>query len=101
VIHVVRGNLYELRMLGPPPSREFPIAGMEGPDLSALDPPPRFEERCMAEGSINVNEIGSIHQSFTRGDGATILCIWGGCHANISPSHHPVGWHGADVGSVE
>ena len=33
-----------------------------------------------------VNEVGSIHKSFTatNGNGCVLLCLWGGSHADIA-----------------
>ena len=40
--------------------------------------------------SFLVNELGSIHMSYTEDDGAVILAIWSGRHANVPLSEYPV-----------
>jgi hypothetical protein len=34
---------------------------------------------------ISSRQIGSVHQSYTGDEGALILVLWSGCHANITP----------------
>lgn len=94
IIHVIRGALYERRMVGPP----LPLVSEEGKkveemmpvDLSHLDPPPRFQDNVFSEDSVNVNEMGSVHQSYTsQEEGCLLLCIWAGWHCNIEGSRLP------------
>ena len=33
--------------------------------------------------NVIINEVGSIHLSFTCSEGAELFVIWSGCHANI------------------
>jgi len=88
VVYVIKGALYELRLQGPPPTTSFP----PGPDLSTTTTTTTtFEEKLVRAGSMMVNEIGSIHQSFTREEGAVLLCIWGGSHFNLPPERYPPG----------
>lgn len=84
----MRGALYEKRVAGPLVYRERDPSATLGPDLSKTEGVV-FEEGCFREGGIYVNEVGSIHQSFTRDEGCLLLCIWGGSHLNLPPEHWP------------
>ena len=44
-----------------------------------------FEEGSVPAGECLANRMGSVHQSFTKGDGCVILVLWSGCHLNIKP----------------
>lgn len=85
VVHIIKGSLYERRMQGSPLSlgHAEKVTDLKSPDLSTLHPPPSFTDAIFPEGSINVNERGSIHQSWTEEEGCFLLCIWGGQHLNI------------------
>lgn len=77
------GNLREVRLIGPPPTTDFPRScTLRGPRLSG---PLEFKEAAVPAGKFLVNPIGSVHQSFTGEEGAVILVLWSGCHANITP----------------
>mmetsp|Transcript_20572 Transcript_20572/g.44538 ORF Transcript_20572/g.44538 Transcript_20572/m.44538 type:complete len:254 (-) Transcript_20572:473-1234(-) len=57
---------------------------LTGPEIAAHSV---FEHRHVAKGETMVNQIGSVHQSFTAADeGCAILVLWSGCHANTPPS---------------
>jgi len=43
----------------------------------------KFVDRKLNAGQVLVNDIGSIHQSYTKDDGCLILAIWSGLHADI------------------
>ena len=77
------GSLHEVRLLSDPPTLPD---GDEGPDLRrALD----WEAGTVPAGEFVVNAVGSVHQSFTEGDGALIVVLWSGCHANVRPEKCP------------
>ena len=77
------GSLHEVRLCGDPPTLPD---GDEGPDLRrALD----WEAGTVPAGEFVVNAVGSVHQSFTEGDGALIVVLWSGCHANVRPEKCP------------
>jgi hypothetical protein len=71
-----------------------------GPDMSQVSGP-LFEYRCVcAEDKIDIsnnlkldafllNEIGSVHLSFTRADPCLLLVLWSGSHAYVQESHYP------------
>ena len=89
-IYVLMGVMKELRMVGPLICKEIlegPIqknSPLEGPKInsSAI-----FEELQTSKGGIIVNEVGSVHQSYTTdGDGCILFALWCGCHANSHPS---------------
>jgi hypothetical protein len=89
-IYVAKGTLLELRLCGPIPPTHF-VDDASGhplpPDLS--DRSATFERLTFPVGSFLVNDVGSVHQSYTEEEGAVLLLLWGGCHANITPSHMP------------
>jgi hypothetical protein len=97
VIHIIRGRLHERRMLGPPLSlveEEGKLVREMAPvDLSRAMPPPQFRDGVFVEDSVNVNEMGSVHQSWTDGEeGCLLMCIWGGGHCNIEGERLPEGF---------
>ena len=74
---------HEVRLCGDPPTLP---GGDEGPDLRrALD----WEAGTVPAGEFVVNAVGSVHQSFAEGDGALIVVLWSGCHANVRPEKCP------------
>jgi len=98
------GRMHEVRLVGPP----WPLDGRgqynaeadgpmpEPPNLnawaSAQGRAPSTEDRAVAAferilqpGEFLANDIGSVHQSFTRDEGCLLLVLWSGCHANIRP----------------
>uniref|UniRef100_A0A061SDN4 Acetolactate synthase n=1 Tax=Tetraselmis sp. GSL018 TaxID=582737 RepID=A0A061SDN4_9CHLO len=110
VIYVARGTLQELRFSGPPVTRRFEQDDQGhplGPNLEHCRA--TFQRKAHEQGSFLVNEVGSIHQSFTSDDEAVLLVLWGGCHANIlrtklpkqayEEGFRPVELTGASVGS--
>lgn len=97
VIHVIRGRLHERRMIGPPLSlieeEGKLVEEMKPVDLSRMVPPPQFRDGVFLEGSLNANEMGSVHQSWTDGgEGCLLMCIWGGGHCNIEGRRLPEGF---------
>lgn len=81
----LKGSLHEFRwsFLVPPEklTGENPI----GPEIAETQ---LFEHLQVNEGECLVNEIGSVHQSFTAKDDGecVIVVLWSGCHANTHPS---------------
>ena len=97
VIHIIRGRLHERRMLEPPLSLEEEegklVEEMAPVDLSRVIPPPQFRDGVFGEDSLNVNEMGSVHQSWTDGEeGCLLMCVWGGRHCNIEGERLPEGF---------
>ncbi len=95
VIHVIRGALHERRMEGPP----LDLAQEEGnevPDMAPIDLSQRvvtFQDGVFPQDSININEMGSVHQSWTGPEeGCLLLCIWGGRHCNLEGARLPRGY---------
>ena len=86
------GSLHEVRLLSDPPTLPD---GDEGPDLAALAARRSlaWEAGAVPAGEFVVNAVGSVHQSFTEGDGALIVVLWSGCHANIRPEKCPPSFH--------
>ena len=86
-IKVLKGIIHEIRLKASYiVKREFDIDDHDGPDLYSMcglcnD---SFEYRSTTTNNHIVNEKGSIHQSFTKEDGAILLVLWGGKHNNIT-----------------
>jgi hypothetical protein len=80
----LKGRLCEFRWLFVVPPEELKGESPLGPDIGKTD---MFFEEVVKEGECLVNEIGSVHQSFTAPDeGCAIIVLWSGCHANTHPS---------------
>jgi hypothetical protein len=61
---------------------------VKGPSLTTWRGPWRFGTVHAEE--FLVNEVGSIHKSFSGNEGCTLLTLWGGSHANIAdPPNSP------------
>jgi hypothetical protein len=60
-----------------------------GPNLTTLNRPWYFD--TLYQGQWLVNEVGSVHKSFTatNGDGCVLLVLWGGSHANVAENQFP------------
>jgi len=88
LVYCGQGALHEIRMQGDPLTKDFERDDdegvLKGPNLTALQRPWRFA--TLPAGRWLVNEVGSIHKSFssTAGTGCQLLVLWGGSHANIS-----------------
>ena len=94
IIYAVKGSLHEIRMTGSPVTKQFSNdttgdSKLQGPDLSALNRPWKFA--TLRGGDWLINEVGSIHKSFsaTNGDGCLLLVLWGGSHADVAPHQEP------------
>lgn len=82
------GCLSEIRLCGAPGGGlQGAVEEGEGLALSDSAGALRFEEGAVPAGKFLANTFGRIHQSFTKSDGALILVLWSGCHANIRPEH--------------
>ena len=83
LVYCARGALHEIRMNGPPLVKKFATGKISGPNLGNLNRPWYFD--TLNEGEWLVNEVGSIHKSFTstNGDGCVLVVLWGGSHADI------------------
>lgn len=56
-----------------------------GPMIRSTD---TFVHNAVGPGQCMINEVGSVHQSFTSADSScAILVMWSGCHANIRPEN--------------
>ena len=95
-IFVKSGTMHEYRYIptstDDPPLKEYKDGqDITGPDMSNLPLSKfTFEYRCVASKGFLVNESGSIHLSFTREDGAELVVLWSGNHANIEGERVPV-----------
>jgi len=81
---MLSGTLREVRMLGPPLSRDFPLdQEPEPPDMSKMrwvEGAAPFAFNRLRPGDTNVNELGSIHQTFTTTSDSAVLLVLGCGH---------------------
>lgn len=92
LVYCIKGALHGIRMQGEPLTKTFEKIDddkVKGPNLHDTDNPWFFE--TLPEGQWLVNEVGSIHKSFTAtsGEGCIILVLWGGSHADIAEDEVP------------
>lgn len=87
VIYVAKGTMHEMRLIGQAPTRDFGVQ-LEGPDLSGRTKD-AFTHHAISQGEMLVNEVGSIHQSYTKEEGCVLLCLWSSAHADIPCCHMP------------
>lgn len=92
LVYCAKGALHEIRMSGEPfPRDEYKDkeGRLDGPDLTRLKRSWFFD--TLVKGEWLVNEVGSIHKSFTstNGNGCTLIVLWGGSHADVAPNHAP------------
>lgn len=79
----------EDRMLYNPPSEieikseSLALTNKVYEQVSSLGKAGKFVDQVNFEGSVIYNEIGSIHQTYTKDQGCLILALWCGAHANI------------------
>mmetsp|Transcript_21206 Transcript_21206/g.50198 ORF Transcript_21206/g.50198 Transcript_21206/m.50198 type:complete len:244 (-) Transcript_21206:32-763(-) len=95
--HTLAGVLKEVRMKEPLQIDTFTPMGdgtLEGPDLGAMLAAKRQKEAAVDDdfyhgevrkGEFLANSVGSVHQTYTEEEGALVLVLWSGCHANIRP----------------
>jgi hypothetical protein len=81
----LKGSLHEFRWAFLVPPEKLIGENPTGPEIAATQ---LFEHLHVDEGECLVNEIGSVHQSFTTKDDGecVIVVLWSGCHANTDPS---------------
>lgn len=94
LIYVIRGTMNEIRLSNPAPKREFSPEESFGPPLSDPAMKLAFIHRSTGGDSepsdrFLVNEKGSIHLTYTTDDGAELLVLWSGGHANIPLDQYP------------
>lgn len=96
--YMLGGRLHEIRLLNHKANADFGVpegtqTGPWGPDLSNLmkekeqhGAPLQWAAQSFSKGDFFKNETGSVHQSFTKDEGAILLFFWSGCHANVPTS---------------
>jgi hypothetical protein len=47
------------------------------------------EDESKGYSGILINEVGSVHLSFTREEGAVLMVLWSGGHANVPVDGYP------------
>jgi hypothetical protein len=108
LIYVIKGVIYEYRYEGSI-LKDFSLTtDTSGPDLSQgvsgvfkqrsssainheeiSDPGSLTQNHEKNHKGFLVNEKGSVHLSFTKEEGACLLVLWSGSHANIRKEHYP------------
>lgn len=86
VVYVAEGKFYEKRLGRVPTTPEAIAQGEEYPIDLSEEPTTSFVEIAHESDSFLVNEIGSVHKSYTKQSPCELLVLWGGCHLNI-PRH--------------
>ena len=106
IVYCVHGELHEIRMEGKPITTTFEKeqvvvkddsssnevgVRVAGPDISSVGRPWKFA--TLPQGDFLINEVGSIHRSFTatNGNGCKLFVLWGGSHADITAEREPTG----------
>lgn len=56
----------------------------------------KFVDRAAREGQVLYNEIGSIHQSYSKNEGCLLLVLWSGLHADFEDCSCCTGIEGAE-----
>ena len=51
--------------------------------VASLGSKGKFIDRSFEEGQVLYNEVGSIHQSYTKDRGSLLLVLWSGIHADL------------------
>jgi hypothetical protein len=102
LVYCLQGELHEVRMAGAPLTMIFDSKTKEdgsqvqvGPNLKDCKRSWYFD--VLKEGHWSVNEVGSIHQSFTSSkQGCVLVALWS-AHADIEDSMQPEGFRVASV----
>ena len=99
IVYVIYGSMHEYRYEGEALKTDY--VDCIGPNMTTMNTTTsKFIHRVTRaatedstqsdNNSFLVNELGSIHMSYTEDDGAVILAIWSGRHANVPVSEYPV-----------
>jgi len=75
LIYVIKGKLYEDRFNKIVPRNKIQYIKKKT-DL----PKGKFSTRCNKKGNFLVNDIGSVHNSYTKKEDTMLLVLWGGKH---------------------
>ena len=92
--YILEGTLHERKLIGEPIERCLWANGkfVDAPDYAGhLDGKCQFVERSFSEGDCNVNEVGSLHQPYTKEDGCVLLVLGCGKVLPIPPKRLPPG----------
>mmetsp|Transcript_6101 Transcript_6101/g.10147 ORF Transcript_6101/g.10147 Transcript_6101/m.10147 type:complete len:277 (+) Transcript_6101:175-1005(+) len=86
LVYCVRGELHEVRMDG-----DAYDVSSNGKGPSLVDCTRSWSFATLRQGCWLVNEVGSIHKSFTAtsSKGCTLLVLWGGGHADVAEGEEP------------
>lgn len=99
LIYIVSGTMHEYRYVPADMDHDvttvdFPESGgkLHGPSMTSVLHH-QFKHTSVHTNEVIVNSIGSIHLSYTKEDGATLIVLWGGSHANIPLQDYPPDFH--------
>lgn len=85
MVYVVSGRLHEIRLHD---KLEYSaVVGQLGPDVSS--PELVWTQGSFPAGSWIINEVGSIHQSFTDDDPCVLLALWPKGYVFFEQPHMP------------
>ena len=87
MVYIVSGTMHEIRLHGKQPAFK-PVVGVPGPDISHGC---EFVEQSFGPGTWLVNEVGSIHQSFSKDEDITLVALWPSGYVFFPPEHLPHG----------
>lgn len=90
LIYCAKGALHEVRMDGSPIEIEC-SSQLDGSCPSLLSLQRKWSFNTLHQGEWLVNEVGSIHKSFTAtsGEGCVLLVLWSGSHWNVTEGDEP------------
>lgn len=93
MILCLSGALCEVRLMNMIVPRSDFESSTQGPPLgpnlahfkNVVGLPLDWATHKMPKGDFLANCVGSVHQSYTEDEGATLFILWGGTHANCDP----------------
>jgi hypothetical protein len=90
LIYCAKGALHEIRMDGAPVELEVSTQ-VQGKCPSLLSLQRKWSFATLHQGEWLVNEVGSVHKSFTatNGEGCVLLVLWSGSHWNVAEGEEP------------
>ncbi len=86
--YVAEGEFYGIRCKHDVYKSDYCNNKPIGPDISNLTVKDFFINKS-TKGHAVINDIGSIHLSFTKSKPCMLYCLWSGLHANIPNEFYP------------
>ncbi|KAG7344607.1 hypothetical protein IV203_022615 [Nitzschia inconspicua] len=79
----LKGCLEEFRFMFRVPREELQGESLKGPNITKKH---FFQHFKVESGKCMINEVGSVHQSYTGNkEECALIVLWSGCHANTRP----------------